>query len=322
MAARQILVSMGSALSLLAVDSQASTLATVLILAVATIVAVIVAVIVFAAAAEWRRGRTQQACYLEIENTGNILSSYRLMVDEPSDELDVRFLLDGIGLEQQTVTQVVEAPAAPSRSTGREGKASPTGARPASGRSEKLQTARRNVNWVLSLGMAVASLLSTVASFLPHSVAGPLHSWANRLRQPQSTVRQIEQAPRETMSRVRQVSSQTSRRRSKGTSTTSRPSGGHSPGAVITQTWSETPPIEPGEMLTLDLLIDPLRQPRQSKHYTLTVVSHPAGQDIPPLNKTFDIHVAEIPWVQRAMPFLILAALILLEVSIVLILLT
>ncbi len=76
---------------------------------------------------------------------------------------------------------------------------------------------------------------------------------------------------------------------------------------IVTLERAQTPPIAPGETLTLDLRIDPV-DPRQTRAYTFDVYSRPLEQpDEPPLVETGTIKIRRPSWLRRWGPvFLVL----------------
>jgi hypothetical protein len=188
-------------------------------------------------------------------------------------------------------------------------------------------------------GSVVASALSTLGALLPRSAGGPLRQVASQIRRGGGSVRRAEYltrqagrlrptpAPKATPLRqaqgrllrlrterspqgrlFRQASLDYARDR-QGRSP--RPSTGaeEAPAAASSdaaaQTWVQTPFVEAGGTLAIDLLISPT-DPYQTAYYPFTVTSRSLdAPDAPLIAEEGSVHTVGLTFFQRFGPFLV-----------------
>lgn len=248
--------------------------------------------------ARWQKRRLQRRLGLKINNLGNVRSRYELRADDPHGDLKFQFTLRGDSLPQRQVPETVsldeassEAAFAPAGAGAKAGDVAPSGS-PAS-----LEGVRRAAGWATGAGNAVANLLSTVGQLLPRSVGAPLLRVAGQLRRGGSTVRRAERLPGQ-MARLKPSTP------SRAATERQAPSATH----TILCTWVRTPFVEPGETLTVDLLISPVSS-RPDQSFSFTVFSSSVEQgDAPPEIQEGYIQIEKASWVRRYGPFLVILA--------------
>jgi hypothetical protein len=226
---------------------------------IVTIFILAIAVSICAFLSQARRSKCRQVCSVEISNEGNERDSYELQVEAPSGALEFTFVLHGAKLPQRNV-------AAPYANVPTE---SVSDARPPAGSKAARQndTDSGGVTGVKRLLMGIASaavaLLTAVGSLLPPSIRSSVLEFAAKIRTGQTSVRRVEQAPRRIARAARvskPASSQSgSKRPAKGVVVQDAGYAETETFGVFTglQTWARSPAVEPGSLLSVDLLIDP-----------------------------------------------------------------
>jgi hypothetical protein len=267
---------------------------------VVTIAVIAVAVVIWSLLARRQRQHSQRMCRLELANLGNARSRYELRAEDPAHALQFSFVLGGARLYGRSVTPA----AAPSTgsgqapSTGRRGElVEPSGQAAAS----SLEKAGRAKGWAMRSGSVVAGALSTLGGLLPRSAGGPLRQVASQIRRGGGAVRRAEYLTRQ--------AGQLQKSRPEATPT--RPSTGVEAVPVAArsdataQTWVQTPFVEAGETLAIDLLISPTN-PYQTAYYPFTVTSRSLeAPDAPLIAKEASVHIVGITLFQRFGPFLV-----------------
>ncbi len=280
---------------------------------VAVIVGVVVAVIAFTTVLKWQRKRLRTICRLEIQNLGNVRSRYQLLAEEPAGALRFQFTLDGVNLHQRQVTQATERVEEPERGREEATRAKRVDQLAPSGSLTGLERAQQTAGQAKGISAAAASALGTVGALLPRSVGTPLRNWASQLRRQQAAVSRVEHAPRQVLSRILKSPGRTSRVRSlvsPARVTTLPPqTTGECQATPVTRTivdaWAQTPFVEPGETLTVDLLIDPIERPRKTQHYPIVVTSRSIEQaDAPLVVEEGSVQIEGVSWFRHLLPFL------------------
>ncbi len=300
------------------------------ILLVSLALLLLVALVVLLFIIQWQKKRYAQTCRVEIENLGNVQTGYRLLAEEQSGALGFQFALEGVNLHRRQVTRTgVGAEPEPAVETlepvaaRRSGSSAP--ARRGKG-GQQLAGARRKAGRVLGMGQVAADVLGAVGAFLPASLGRPLRNMSTRLRQQQTRIGRVERVPRQVMNRAQKIPRRMSkaRRPARSSELEAAPAPGRKAAPVqrhraapqpITQTvvdvWAQTPPIEPGGALVLDLLVAPLKRPAQTQSYTFTVTSRPVGlEEGPAETREGTIQIERVPLLRHLWPFFALAALV------------
>ena len=269
--------------------------------AISIIVIIALAVVIWWLLVRRQRWLAQEDCRLEIANLGNVRSRYELQAKDPADALRFTFEMGGSVLETRGGKRKSRERAG-NKHKDREKKEKPSievGA--------GLKKAKGAKNWMVGAGNTVANMLGTLGMMLPSSIGGPLRQAAGQIRRGRASV-----------SRAERVSGQVSRLKRKGakahppkavekappeaTPTLARP-GSTEPSTDLG--WVRTPFVEPGETVSLKLLIDP-RDISKTESYTFTVNSHsleqPGRQAIV---EESEIEIEGLNSFQRYGPFLV-----------------
>ena len=246
---------------------------------------VIAAGLLTAVIARGQRRRQRRVLPVEIQNQGNTRSRYDLRADDPAQALVFEWQRNGEPLaRRQVVEQTDLEPPTPERKT--PAPASEAGA---------LQQVQERTSAAMRSSGAIASLLNTVASFLPQSAQGPLRRISRQIGRGRSTVGQ-----------ARMASSRASRLTSSRRPRKRRASRPRRPAAV--SPWSETPFVGPGEAVTIELLVDPVR-PYLAQQRTFRVLSRSTAQeDAPVIVDEQYLLIPGVPWFRRWAPFALLCA--------------
>jgi VWFA-related protein len=252
-----------------------------------------------------QKRRRRQIYKLGISNLGNVRSRYELRVEEPMDALEFESALNGVNLPQWPVPQVTEAVA--------EAAIAP----PASARSPA-SPAREGVGQragqAMRTGSAITKIVSSISAILPRSLGAPLQRAIRPVRTAQSTASRVTRLP----TKVTRVMPAPSPARSTAQAARSTAEPTRAPARPQTvavapvpqplgETWSQTPFVEPGETLTIDLLIAPLN-PYQTRNYSFKVISRSLDQKDPPLVvEEGSVQIVGISWFRRLLPYLVFA---------------
>jgi hypothetical protein len=284
---------------------------------VVTIAVIAVAVVIWSLLARRQRQHSRRMCRLELANLGNVRSRYELRAEDPAHALQFSFVLGGARLYGRSVTPA----AAPSTgsgqapSTGRRGElVEPSGQAAAS----SLEKAGRVQGWAMRSGSVVASALSTLSTLLPRSASGPLRQVASQIRRGGGSVRRAEHLTsqagrlrpkaRPGTPPLRQASLDYARDR-QGRPTRPPTGAEEAPAATrsdaAAQTWVQTPFVEAGGTLAIDLLISPTN-PFQTAYYPFTVTSRSLeAPDASLIVEEASVHIVGITLFQRFGPFLV-----------------
>jgi hypothetical protein len=293
------------------------TFAVAAVMSIAVMVAVIIAGVIFAAIQARLRRRYQKRCRLEIQNLGNARSRYRLLAEDRSGDLRFQFTLDGVNLQQgqaaQAPERAMEAPRRPGREAATPAKRVERPAPPREAGS--LDKVRQAGSKAKGIGATVADALSAVAAILPSSIGAPLRNWSRQLRQQQAAITYAERAPQQMASQIRRIPGVPDRAAKSGPAATPSPAAPPPVEAVAGPQYApvvpisraavvdQTPFVEPGETLTLGLLVEPIKRPHQNQHYTITVTSKPLEQeDAPPQVEEGTILIPGVSWLRHYAP--------------------
>ena len=231
---------------------------------------------------------------VELRNLGNVQSRYDLKAAEPEGTLKFQFTLDGDELPLSS-DDWIGAVGEPSKTTP-SASTSPAGAGGGgSGMGEQ----------AMESGGIVASMLSTLGMLLPRSVGAPLTRAASQM-----------QRGRVAASRVGQLKSQSARLKSRKQATTAAPAVAqpHSEEERLELPWTQTPSVEPGGVLMVDLQIRPARSSLRgaAQVHPFTVLSRPAelqdaGQ-VPVVTTETTVQFAGTSWFVRLLPYFVILA--------------
>lgn len=284
---------------------------------------VIAAAVLTVAIARGQRRRQVRVLPVEIRNQGNVRSRYDLHADDADGALAFEWRSNGAPLPRALLLEGAHASPPPSgrrypsgQEAGRGPDAAHARALPVpsgpqgtdGGPPTALQAAQSRVSLVVRIGGALSTLLNTVASLLPRSAQAPLRRISRQIGRGRSAVGQA----RMTSSRAARLAPRRAPRRT--------PAGKVAPASKVApaveaqprrdaaSSWSQTPYVEPGQAITVELCVDPARPYREQQH-SFRVLSRPAEQEDAPL--AVDEQVLLIPglgWFRRWAPYALLYA--------------
>jgi hypothetical protein len=260
------------------------------------VVGVLVALIL-PAIFKWQRQRARKAIHLELANEGNVRSRYALHATEPTGDLKFHFRINGKPLPEQVIT-VSKASPIPRPSAGR---TSPT---PAPAAAKKAPNVQKTLSGASQTGGVVAGLLSTLGRLLPGSAGQSLTGIGREVRQGQQTVTQ-----------AKQVSQYAGKLQPKpgGSSQPAAISrqpevGGRGAGSAAIEIWVQTPFVEPGQKMHVDLLIQPAH-PYQTRNYPYVLKSRSLEyKEAPVITEEETALLEALNPFERFAPFLIFVA--------------
>lgn len=255
---------------------------------------------------KWQRQRARKTIHLELINEGNVRSRYALHAAESTGKLKFHFCLNGQPLPEQVITvaaaggqhsAISRQPPAASQ------KAVATGSTPAKAGVPNMQKA---LSGVAQTGGVFAGLLSTLGRLLPGAVGQSFSGVGQEVRQGQQTLIQ-----------ARQVSQYAGKLQPKpGTSVQPSAATSRQPevkergvgGSVAIEIWVQTPFVEPGEKMRLDLQIQPAH-PSQTKHYPYILKSRSLEyKEAPVMTVEETVLCKGLSPFERFAPFLLLIA--------------
>ena len=239
------------------------------------IIVAVIATISAAGLVLWRTLKMARRSYLrtarlELHNLGNTRSRYEVRAADAAGVLRYQLLLNEVALPATGGLAPAEAPT-PKAAVG---------------------SSLRTTDNVKQSGGALADLLMSLGGLLPRSLGGPLLTAGSNLRQAQYTA-----------NRAQNVA---------GNLSAARPEPNRTPAkaevaAVNALPVWQTPYLEPDDVLTLTLIIDP-GAPRQTQQFAFRLTSAPidqAGADEQTLDATLNIEGMSL-W-RMYLPFFIVA---------------
>jgi hypothetical protein len=247
---------------------------------------VIAAGVLTVAIVRGQRRRQVRVLPVEIRNQGNMRSRYDLRADDPDGALTFEWRCDGAPLGRRQVVEQADLEP-PARELQRP--ALPSEASAARQVQERASGAMR-------ASSGLSAFLNTIASLLPRSAQGPLRRISRQIGRGRSTVGQARMASsRAARLGPRRKARKTRIRRAAAPLTAASP-------------WSQTPSVEPGKAITVQLRVNPAR-PYLAQQRTFRVLSRSAAQEDAPL--TVDeqyLLIPGVPWLRRWAPFVLLYA--------------
>ncbi|HSD82808.1 MAG TPA: Ig-like domain-containing protein, partial [Anaerolineae bacterium] len=226
----------------------------------------LIAAIIAAGFAVWRtiqvvKRSYWRTCQVELCNEGNMPARYEIIADDPAGVLKFRLLLNGVALTQEPLV----------KSAARSNKPVPQADRPA---PQPKPSAKASVREKSGLLVNIAYTLSTV---IPGSVGQQLGQWANKVQQADYATQRLEYAGQQAQSlgKSQPAAGSTSYESPYAAAPASIPAPPPPPPVpqlnLTPGAWC-TPYLQPGDMISLNLSIDPGR-PVQTQHYTFHISS-------------------------------------------------
>lgn len=255
----------------------------------------------------WQRRQGHAVFRVDLSNVGNVRSRYALRASEPSGQLTFRFLSHGRPLREQAVALASTPPAAPSGASR---------AAPAAPRARAKPAGGGGVSGLGQTGGLVASLLTTLASIAPGSSVGKsLTRTAASLRRGQTMASQAQRAS--------EYAGQLGGGGGGSRAGSSRPADGASPvqaaqratpapstGPAEIEIWAQTPFVEPGQTLSIDMHVR-AQNPYRSQQYGVHLASKTVEVSTPtPHVEQIGVHLEGLNAFERYAPFILLASLL------------
>jgi VWFA-related protein len=271
-----------------------------------------------------QKRRRQKTYRLEIANLGNVPSRYELRAEEPIGALKFQFALHGVNLPQTAGVYegaATKAPTGPPPTP--KAAALTTNAVKGDGQSFREEVegggVQQTATQAMSTGNAIADLVDSIGRLLPGSLGESVRRAVLPAYQAQSRAYTTTSVVKGKVSQAQRVSSQVSQAKPAASPARSAPEPARAQSAPVTKQqatrntqyvargpqWAETPPVEPGETLAVDLLIDPLK-PYQAQDYSFKVLSKAVGQEgVPPVIESGSVQVKGVSWFRHLLPYLI-----------------
>jgi hypothetical protein len=263
----------------------------------------LIAAIIAAGFAVWRtiqvvKRSYWRTCQLELCNEGNVPARYEIIANDPAGALKFRLLLNGVALTQEPLVK----PAS------RSDKPAPQSAKPA---PQPKTSAKESMRAKGNIFISIAYTLSTI---IPGSVGQQLGQWANKVQQADYATQRLEYAGQQAQSLGgKQPAASQSTYDSYAAAPAAIPAPPPPPPVpqlnLTPGAWC-TPYLQPGDMLALNLSIDPGR-PVQTQHYTFHISSRAVEpeQDTA-LVETGQLQVDSVPLIKYYLPFFIIAGVV------------
>lgn len=254
-----------------------------------TALGVVAAVVLLVLLTSAQKRRSVHALPVTLTNEGNISTTYQLRLEEPSGELKWIFKHGRKKLEEGVLEEVVAVQPKPGQT------------RKGQNRAEDDSKLRQGYDRAQGIGNLFAGFLNTLSLLLPGSAGRQTSNVARDIRYTQATAHRIDNL-QDSAGRLGQNLS--------GKGTPTQP-GGSARSAeqqeVITRKipYAETPLVEPGESLQLELLLTPKR-PFHKQVYPFFLYSKPASQPLSHWQVDESVlKVKGLLWIWRTLPYIV-----------------
>jgi VWFA-related protein len=288
----------------------------------------------------WAKTRYQQIFQVEILNLGNAPSRYELRAEDSSGRLGFEFFLDGVSLQRRPIA-IASAAAMTSgyavesgggRETSSAVRTQPTAiGAPEQEQQERLTAARQAAGKAAGATSGLASILNRVARYLPGSAGRSARRVSGQLRRAHAQTRraQIQTGRASSVAgRISQVQTPDTSRQA-----AVEPPAQETATPVVTpemttdalttvQTWAQTPPVEPGERMIVDLVVNPGRS-FKSQAYPFQLLSRSVEQENAPLvQEEVSVQLVRPVWYRYFLPYLVILIVLLITIGLYLAFLT
>ncbi len=271
------------------------------------------ATLVLPAISKWQRRRARKTIHLELANDGNARSRYALHATEPTGNLAFHFRASGKPLPEQVVT-VSAVSRQPSAVSGQRSavsqKAAGAGAAPAKPGGPD---AKKMLSGAAQTGGVVAGLLATLGRLLPGAAGQSLTGIGREVRQGQQTATQVKQVSQYAgkLQPKPGGSAQPPTVSSQPSAISRQPSvvsGQREVGSAVIEIWAQTPFVEPGQKMHVDLHIQPTN-PYQTRHYPYVIKSRSLEyKEAPVVAEEETVLFEALNPFERFAPFMLFAA--------------
>lgn len=269
------------------------------------LVVLVLAILILPAIVRWQRGLRRQLYRLELTHLGNVRSRYEIRADDPGNGLAFEFLLNGARLPERVAPVSDSGPAAGPATPAAPAEPPAAGLAPMGSAPSTGGGIRQTVDAVGGGSGVLSDLLYSLSLILPGTAGRSLVEMSNRLRSAQWTAQRVEQIPRQ-VSRLKPGKSTPAFTPSASSPAAPRP---YIPATAV-ETWSQTPELEPNQVLTLHLVIRPLNL-YQSQAYSISLVSRPVGHPEATVVEESVVQMEGLTHFERFGPFLGFLALVL-----------
>jgi hypothetical protein len=267
----------------------------------------------------WQGRRNQTKFQVEISNEGNIRSRYVLRAINPAELLGFRFELQGQELPNRRVmiSKTETGPPPPDEAmteaqksqfdygdldnyANRQGGASPQKGKGNKGDGNTIQ----NVTRFAELGGIIGEVLYLIASFMPSGIRSPLQSVANRLRRVRTASQRVGRLSKKA-DKLRDTDDEELEEEAfEGDipPPDSVSAGEALPPGMAVQVWSQTPYIEPGQSLRLEMFVKQKKVLQRKGQYTFNLLSKSLDMDDAPtkVNQAL-LQLTDLSWFRRLM---------------------
>jgi hypothetical protein len=204
----------------------------------------------------WQRRVSQAQFRLEVVNQGNVRSRYVLRGLDLSNKLQFRFFLEGNELPQRRVTEAVESAVTAEEKTYDYGDMDEVVTPERAEQAEDSGDLMQKVSSAGEVAGFIGEILYLIGSFLPRSMRMPVQRLSTSVRRGRTAARRVERASK----RVERMKEGAGAAPSQ-TGGEAQPVTGQRPGVArtgqaadeVVQIWSQTPYIESGHTLTMNL---------------------------------------------------------------------
>ncbi len=270
-------------------------------------------------------------CRLRFRNLGNAPTAYEVRAGDTEAALAFDFLLRGNPLPvveelaaEEAAAEEAPSEAAPTASA----KGGPTAWLESS--AELVQRTQKKIGKATRFSLLLSSLLVTVGNILG-PMGKPFVAAGREIRRQQARAMRIVRVPERKLRSARMVERQLRRLRRRPTTSAAPPEPQADAATQLVPlavtAWSRTPTVAPGEVLTFDLVVRPLKRLGRHRARTFTLFARPVGTDRAPipitdLEAVTTLHIVRfrfgIPWLRLYLPLLLCAILILALIAFIL----
>jgi hypothetical protein len=282
------------------------------LIAIAIVVALVVGLGIAGSLARSQTKNLYKVCYVQLNNEGNARTRYELHADDPGNALGFEFSLNGTLLTQRQVTESIPTstpvPAVKPVAITQPASASPMGAGGSGG------GAVNQAKQALGFGATVGGFFTSVGYLLPGGLGARIVSFGASLQSGQAAVSRAERQADVAKHAVGSASSfgltpsiSTSQPSPAQAVAQPQPASAISaaaPGRV--EVWWQTPPVEPGQNMSVSLTLRPLKSKSTARHNFRVQARAIDAEGVPPMMEQGTAEVRGLSLGQRLMPLIAL----------------
>ena len=269
------------------------------------LIVLVVAAIAVIVIARWQRMNLEKNFRLEIRNQGNAPSQFELKAEDPDRILAFEFRLAGVSLSPSPTSQATQVPELASQPQQSVEAGEVVETRSRMGLPDTGQ-AQQKMQGAMGASRAIADVLSSLGMMLPRSIGGPLLEASAQLRRGRGRVDTVQSMPKRVGDQAKRVkaasgsvsgmvgSTPAGTQASAPTRTQDSVPARSEPSApvmqpaaapvaqVAAQQWVQTPAVEPGESVRIDLKIRPTRA-RSGRLCSFSILTRSLEQEDAPI---------------------------------------